>query len=156
MRLIIVILSMFYLGACHQDGTPTILENIVAEDQASVVSVTVSQVGDSYTFNVGVLSPDTGCDQYADWWEVISEDGLLIYRRILAHSHVQEQPFVRSGSFTLLPTQEVMIRVHMNTTGYSTKGYKGSITNGFSEYMISDGFANGLATQSPLPNGCTF
>ncbi|WP_299210449.1 hypothetical protein [uncultured Dokdonia sp.] len=156
MKIIVFIISLFYLGACHQDETTTVSEVTVAEDPASVVSVTASQSGDAYVFNVGISSPDKGCDQYANWWEIVSEDGFLIYRRILAHSHVNEQPFVRSGSVTLVPTQEVIIRVHMNTTGYSTKGYRGSVANGFSEYTIPEGFANELVDQAPLPNGCTF
>ncbi len=159
MKLFLCILFGFYAISCHQDETTTVLENTVIEmqDQAAVVSVTTSQVGDSYAFSVGVSSPDTGCNQYANWWEVVSEEGTLIYRRILAHSHVNEQPFVRSGgSVMITATQEVIIRVHMNTTGYSTQGYKGSVTNGFSEYMISEDFANELADQAPLPNGCAF
>ncbi|MFT5891392.1 MAG: hypothetical protein ACI9Y7_001494 [Dokdonia sp.] len=159
MKLFLCILFGLYAVSCNQDETVSVSKNTVVEmqDQASVVSVTTSQVGDGYTFSVGVSSPDTGCDQYANWWEVVSEEGTLIYRRILAHSHVNEQPFVRSGSaVTITATQEVIIRVHMNTTGYSTQGYKGSVTNGFSEYMILEDFANELADQAPLPSGCAF
>ncbi len=159
MKLFLCILFGFYAISCNQDETTTVSENIAIEmeDQAAVVSVTTSQIGDSYAFSVGISSPDTGCDQYANWWEIVSEEGTLIYRRILAHSHVNEQPFVRSGSAVMISaTQEVIIRVHMNTTGYSTQGYKGSVVNGFSEYMISGDFANELADQAPLPDGCAF
>jgi len=71
-------------------------EEATDSNEAKIISVEVSGVPDNYTFNVGVSSPDTGCDQYADWWEVITEEGELIHRRILAHSHVTEQPFVTS------------------------------------------------------------
>ncbi len=54
---------------------------------AEIVSVDFSGVEFNYTVNVGVLSPETGCNQYADWWELVSESGELIYRRILTHSH---------------------------------------------------------------------
>ena len=57
---------------------------------ANIVSVDVSA---SFVFSVGIASPDTGCDQYANWWEVVTPGGTLLYRRILAHSHITEQPF---------------------------------------------------------------
>lgn len=160
MKIIVFIVAMLYMGAaCNQDDRSSTSEVIIPENsvEAAVVSVAATAVGENYTFSVGVLSPDTGCDQYANWWEVVSEDGTLMYRRILAHSHVNEQPFVRSGStMNINANQEVIVRVHMNTTGYSVKGYKGSVANGFSEFLISEDFASELANQSPQPNGCAF
>jgi|GEM_PF-2150998 len=92
---------------------------------ADVISVEVSGVDNNYTFSVGITSPDTGCEQYANWWEVISEDGQLIYRRILGHSHVAEQPFVRLGGKVKIDKQQVVIiRAHMNTSGYGGMGVR--------------------------------
>ncbi|WP_299763149.1 hypothetical protein [uncultured Dokdonia sp.] len=159
MKMVVFIVAMLYMGACNQDDRSGASEVIAPENEveAAVVSVVVSGEGDTYTFNVGVSSPDTGCDQYANWWEIVSEDGTLMYRRILAHSHVNEQPFVRSGStMNINANQEVIVRVHMNTTGYSVKGYKGSVANGFAEFLISEDFASELANQSPQPDGCAF
>ncbi len=158
--LIVFIFPLLYISACNQNDTTS--ENLLdssmtINEKASVVSVTTSGSENEYTFNVGIASPDTGCTQYADWWEVISENGDLLYRRILAHSHVNEQPFVRSGgSVTITASTVVIIRAHMNTSGYGTIGYKGSISQGFSEFIIDEDFANELVTQAPLPNGCAF
>src|SRR5262252_1297487 len=63
---------------------------------AHVVQVQVSGNAGAFSFSVTVRSPDSGCARYADWWEVVSTDGKLLHRRILMHSHVDEQPFTRS------------------------------------------------------------
>ena len=128
-----------------------------ATNGAKIVSVAVSGEATSYTFNVGISSPDTGCDQYANWWEVITVDGVLLYRRILGHSHVDEQPFVRSGgSINATEDQILIIRPHMNNLGYGTQVYKGSVNSGFSEMIIETTFASNLAEEEPLPSGCDF
>ena len=57
---------------------------------ANVTAVTASGDPGAYIFAVSVESADIDCGQYADWWELLSEDGSLIYRRILAHSHTDE------------------------------------------------------------------
>jgi hypothetical protein len=124
---------------------------------ADVTAVAVSGSPGAYTFNVTVKSPDTGCQQYADWWEVVSEDGKLLYRRVLLHSHVDEQPFTRSGGPVLIkPDTVVWVRAHMNTTSYGGVAFKGSVKTGFKPAMPNAGFAVGLAKQPPLPEGCDF
>ena len=82
---------------------------------ADVIGISVSGDPGSYTFSVTVESPDTGCGQYADWWEVVSPEGRLIYRRVLLHSHVDEQPFTRSGGpVDVQPSETVIVQAHMN------------------------------------------
>ncbi len=136
-----------------ENNTPDIGNDAVAE----IVSVSFTGEENKYSFNVGVKSPDTGCNQYADWWEIISPEGELLYRRILGHSHVNEQPFVRSGGpVTITKDQIVYIRAHMNTSGYSDKVFKGSPENGFQKSTLDKTFASPLATQQPLPSGCAF
>ncbi len=46
--------------------------------------------------HVTLSHPDTGWDHYADGWEVIAADGNRLGLRVLAHPHVNEQPFTRS------------------------------------------------------------
>jgi len=124
---------------------------------AKVTAVEVRESGEAYTFSVTILSPDTGCDQYANWWEVISDSGDLLYRRILAHSHVNEQPFTRSGGpVSLDPNQEVWVRAHMDPHGYGQVVMKGSVANGFKPDTLSTDFAAELAEADPQPNDCNF
>lgn len=150
---------LLFLTSCssdersQQDTTVTDTINL----EASIVSVSAAGDAGSYTFSVGIESPDTGCSQYANWWEVITEDGTLVYRRILGHSHVDEQPFVRSGgSVAITENQVVIIRAHMNSSGYGTSVLKGSVSNGFTEDTLASSFASELTTQSPLPSSCAF
>ena len=102
-------------------------------------------------------SPDTGCDQYADWWEIITPEGKLLYRRILGHSHVDEQPFSRSGGPVAIKADTtVIIRIHMNNTGYASLAQRGTVTDGFKMIELESNFANQLSEQEPLPNNCAF
>jgi len=126
-------------------------------DKADVVSVQARGTPGAYQFEVGVRSPDTGCRQYADWWEVVSEDGKLLYRRVLLHSHVGEQPFTRGGGpVPIQADTTVWVRAHMNTSGYGGKAFKGSPKSGFAQAELVPSFAAALATQPPLPDGCAF
>ena len=161
MNFLYFIFPLLFITSCNSSDDSVITEDIeiiVTLEQAEVVSVSVSGNENNYNFSVGILSPDTGCEQYTNWWEVISEDGSeLIYRRILGHSHVDEQPFVRSGGIVEISNnQTIIIRAHMNTSSFGTKVYKGTVTSGFSAFIIDDDFATNLELQEPLPTSCAF
>ncbi len=128
-----------------------------ADSQAVVTNVKVAGTENNYTFAVTIKSPDTGCNQYADWWEVITRDSLLVYRRILTHSHVAEQPFTRSGGpVKVTQEQNLIVRGHMNNSGYACFVLNGSVETGFSADTISSNYAIGLLKEAPLPSGCDF
>jgi len=125
--------------------------------RAAIRDVKVSGDPGAYTFVVEVASPDTGCEQYANWWEVITPEGELLYRRVLLHSHVDEQPFTRSGGPVVIGAeQEAIVRAHMHPSGYGTEAFRGSATKGFAPVDLSATFAADLATVEPLPDGCAF
>lgn len=125
--------------------------------RADVVAVRVSGAPGAYRFAVTIRSADTGCAQYADWWEVVGVDGRLLYRRVLLHSHSGEQPFERSGGpVPIQPDTAVWIRAHMNTAGYAGIAFKGSVADGFAAVAPAPGFAAAVATEPPLPDGCAF
>lgn len=109
-------------------------------------------------FSVTIRSNETGCDQYANWWEVVRPDGTLLYRRILAHSHVDEQPFTRSGGpVDVADDATVIVRAHMHPGGYGGAVMRGSKAEGFVvDTSVTEGFAGNLATTPPLPTGCAF
>ncbi len=125
--------------------------------QADVIEVKVQGQPQAYQFSVTLKSPDTGCDHYADWWEVITPAGQLLYRRVLLHSHIEEQPFTRSGGpVPAAPDQEIIVRAHMNSTGYGGQVLRGDVAQGFKPADLASEFAADLATQDPLPQNCAF
>lgn len=124
---------------------------------ADVLSAMTTGGPGAYHFSVEVASPDTGCDQYADWWEVLSEDGELLYRRTLLHSHVGEQPFARSGGpVAIEPGRALLIRAHMHPTGYGGRGLRGSVDRGFEIWEATGEFAAELESMPPQPPDCAF
>ncbi|MGD1896535.1 MAG: hypothetical protein ACFB16_06225 [Phormidesmis sp.] len=128
------------------------------EARSGVIAVeATTNNANGYTFSVTIKSPDTGCDQYANWWEVITEDGNLLYRRILAHSHVEEQPFTRSGGpVEIEPDEVVIVRSRMYPTGYQSQAMQGSFSNGFETTTLPTDFAIELTETEPLPTDCNF
>ncbi len=156
-KTIIMNFLFILLLACATDTTDTIMTPKDTTKLANVVSVEATGSEKNYTFKVGIKSPDTGCDQYANWWEVLSEDGKLIYRRILGHSHVNEQPFIRSGGAVVIgKAQVVWIRAHMNTSGYGGEVFKGTVKDGFVKTAADINFSKAIETESPQPSGCAF
>ena len=133
-------------------------EEIATQDGFALVTKISSSGNDgNYTFSGTLSSPDTGCDQYANWWEVLDTNGNLLYRRILGHSHTNEQPFTRSGgTVAIQENTEVYVRGHMNNTGYGTRVMRGSIAEGFQSVDVDSDFASNLANEDPLPRGCAF
>lgn len=144
----------------NTEPTPTsdmTIEEFDSELQTKVISVTSRGEPGSYSFSVTIESPDTGCGQYADWWEVISSDGKLLYRRILLHSHVGEQPFTRSGGSVDIQADDIVsVRAHMNTSGYSGIALRGSVAGGFETEVAASEFAPELEGARPQPDDCDF
>ncbi|MCZ6507678.1 MAG: hypothetical protein O7A04_06485 [Acidobacteria bacterium] len=138
--------------ACQAPAEETTIESPVAAD---VVSVRALSVAGGYRFEVGIRSPDLGCQQYADWWEVVSLEGELVYRRVLAHSHVAEQPFARRGVPVAVAADTVVwVRAHLHPTGYGGMAFKGSVEGGFRAEALPASFAVELAERGPRPPQC--
>lgn len=138
-----------------------VLLSIVLMTQAAIASANEAKVTgvstSGPTFSVTISSPDSGCDRYANWWEVVTPEGELLYRRVLLHSHVNEQPFTRSGGpVTVAGDLPLIVRVHMTPDGYSPNAFSGTIDGGFSEITLAADFALQLAEHNPLPTSCVF
>ncbi len=97
--------------------------------QAKIVDVEVTNNNDSYRFDVTLRHDDAGWDHYADGWEVLSPDGKVLGKRVLAHPHVSEQPFTRSLSGVQVPQglSTVTIRAHDSVHGFNKEVFEVSL-----------------------------
>ena len=92
--------------------------------EADVVEVNVTRAGnDTYKFDVTVRHADEGWKHYANKWDVTAPDGSVLGTRILAHPHVDEQPFTRSLAGVKIPKNisEVTVRAHDLVHEYGSK-----------------------------------
>lgn len=138
------------------------------EVYAHVTAVSTSGSAEAYRFEVSIESADIDCTQYADWWEVLSEDGALLYRRILEHSHTDENgtsdPDAPGNTFTrdggpvpIAADTSVIVRAHMNNGGYNGRAMRGSAEKGFADAIdLEPDFAADVESEAPQPAGCAF
>jgi hypothetical protein len=125
------------------------------EPRADVLEVAARGRPGAYQLAVTVKSPDRNCDHYANWWEVVGEDGELLFRRVLMHSHPDEQPFTRPGGpVKIAADTTIVVRAHFHPTGYGGAALRGSVASGFAPWKPPPGFAAELAKQEPLPKEC--
>ena len=97
-----LVAALAFVGAgCVSEPTTIVPDSRSCADVVDVVST--SEESGTYRFDVTVRSADTGWDKYADLWEVRAPDGTVLGQRVLAHPHVDEQPFTRSQSGIEIP-----------------------------------------------------
>ncbi|MGP9821027.1 hypothetical protein ACTZWW_13505 [Salinarimonas sp. NSM] len=88
--------------------------------EADVVDVSVAQeTGGTWRFAVTVRHADEGWDHYADRFEIVGPDGTVLGARVLAHPHVDEQPFTRTLPGVVIPEEigSVTVRAHDGVHG---------------------------------------
>lgn len=91
-----------------------------------IVDATAKEGAGGWTFSVTLKHGDTGWDHYADLWEVYTPEGELLGKRVLAHPHVNEQPFTRSLSGVQIPNgvTTVIIRARDSVHGVSPQEFR--------------------------------
>ncbi len=103
----------------------TLAANVSLASDVEIVNVQAAQSGSAWRFDVTLRHADSGWDHYADGWEVLAPDGTSLGMRVLAHPHVNEQPFTRSLGRVVIPegVTAVVIRARDNTGGWATKTF---------------------------------
>ncbi|MEM9383452.1 MAG: hypothetical protein AAGA68_00195 [Pseudomonadota bacterium] len=93
--------------------------------EVEVAAVSIHhQQGDRYRFAVTLRHHDEGWDHYANAWEVLTPRGEVLGRRVLAHPHVDEQPFTRSLAGVKVPAGILEVTVRAYDTVHGTGASK--------------------------------
>lgn len=103
--------SMLFLSLLPMGAVPAL------SGEVDVVAVEAVQGADgTWRFSVTLEHDDEGWDHYANRWDVVGPDGTVYGERVLAHPHVDEQPFTRSLSGVAIPdgVSRVIIRGNDN------------------------------------------
>ncbi|MBY8976187.1 hypothetical protein KHP62_10240 [Rhodobacteraceae bacterium NNCM2] len=79
--------------------------------EVEIVDATATRSGDAWRFDVTLRHDDTGWEHYADAWRVVGPDGEVLGTRILAHPHVNEQPFTRSLGGVAIPDGVTVVHI---------------------------------------------
>lgn len=110
------------MNMMHKFVFPLLMLPLLATaGEADVLAVDADcSAADVCSFSVRVRHADTGWTHYADAWEVLTLDGELLATRVLAHPHVNEQPFTRSLPSVPVPPEinEVIVRARDSVHGY--------------------------------------
>ena len=85
--------------------------------------------GESWRFDVTLLSEYDSPERYADAWRVLDTDGNELGIRVLGHDHAGEQPFTRSET-VVIPAQvtTVFIEGRDQLNGWSGERFELDIT----------------------------
>lgn len=100
-----------------------ILTQPALADAPEIQQVTTTRTGDTWRIDVTLSHPDTGWDHYADGWRVLDMQGKELGLRVLAHPHVNEQPFTRSLGGISIPegTKMIIIQSRCLVDGWNSK-----------------------------------
>lgn len=89
--------------------------------EVKILTADFKHTGDQ-TWNVSVTlkHADSSWDHYADDWRIVDTGGKIIADRVLAHPHIDEQPFTRSQGQIRLPTSDMIyIEAHDKRHGWA-------------------------------------
>ncbi|MGB7431792.1 MAG: hypothetical protein WA921_04910 [Ahrensia sp.] len=99
MRFLVTVAACLVVAAAHAG-------------EADIVAAEARQSADgTWSFDVTVAHADEGWDHYADAFDVLSMDGETLGQRILAHPHVNEQPFTRSLRGVVIDEQITQVKI---------------------------------------------
>lgn len=99
--------------------------------EVDILDATIASQGNGlYCISVTLEHADEGWDHYANAWDVIGPDGKVLATRVLAHPHVNEQPFTRSLGNIKIPEgiKRITIRGRDSVHDYGGKTLQLDVT----------------------------
>jgi hypothetical protein len=89
--------------------------------QVDIRHAEFTEQNSTWTVSTTLHHIDTGWEEYADAWRIVTVDGHVLATRVLYHPHVDEQPFTRSLNQVRLPPglTTVFIEAHCKAHGWS-------------------------------------
>ena len=93
---------------------------LVIAGKADVLQAKLLPAGeDQWRVQATIRHADQGWDHYADGFQVLTDDGVLLVDRELLHPHVNEQPFTRSTQAFSIPADVtvLIVRAHDSVHG---------------------------------------
>ena len=111
-KLLLLALSLFLFNSLLSAGEADVIKVDVKKDDKN-----------SYNFSVTLSHEDAGCKHFANKWDIVTAEGIVLGTRTLYHPHVKEQPFTRYLSGIEIPDQirTVFIRAHDSVHQYGGK-----------------------------------
>ena len=92
-----------------KDSTDASVVDNVKTGDTKVLKAQFKKIGDTWSVSVTLKHPDTGWKHYADFWQLVDENGVMVAKRVLVHPHVDEQPFTRSmGDIEIRKNQKII------------------------------------------------
>lgn len=109
------------LSLCLALSQPIALPALAGEVEVVAVEA-VQQSDGAWRFSVSLKHNDEGWDHYANRWDVVGPDGTVFGERVLAHPHVNEQPFTRSLSGVSIPDNVGQVTIRGNDSVHGLGG----------------------------------
>ena len=94
--------------------------------EADVVDGSITALSDGrYRISATIAHADTGWEHYADRWDALTPAGVVLGERVLAHPHVDEQPFTRSLTITIPSgVTTIILQAHDSVHGTGGKTFE--------------------------------
>lgn len=104
-----------------------LLSTSLLAGEADVVDVKITAIGSGkFRIDATLTHADEGWDHFANRWDVIAPDGTVLGSRVLAHPHVDEQPFTRSLTLDI-PANIAQVTIAANDSVHELGGKTMSI-----------------------------